>query len=531
MQRWSLVFACVLMLSLSAWTDVAHAGPVEQLVQVAMHPTNPKVIVIRYEYGGEGIFVTEDGGQDWSYVCNSYIDPSTNARRGTLAVANDGTMMLGVFDGIWTGDHKGCGWSLEPSLMKKWVPDIQQDPSDPDVIYAITSNGDAGALNGIVKRDKSGAWTDFGSKEEMLITRIRPVKLEAGGLRFYESAVKGMLPGTVVVNGMPMAQDVPNYIIRVSDDDGASWEEFPFAAPEMGSFRLVAVDPSNPDRVVAWIDRDVTSHTDDSVMVSSDKGKTFTEYKTVTDLGGVEITPEGHVFIADRGATTDPSALRGLWQAANLDTEPTQLISDLALSCLEYRPDNETLYACQLRKFGTIDQTSGAYTDLFVFDKVEHFADCGTDMSAVCEGQLCKDYCVLGHFPETPMCVAYQSPNCGPCSAIPTAAGCTLPDTNLPGSGSAGSSGSTGGAAGAAMMPMAGGGGAGAGATAGTVAPPAAGNGGSGGSTGTKDDGGGGCSASATGADTSASFAAWLLAALALVLDRRRRARATHSRK
>jgi MYXO-CTERM domain-containing protein len=299
----------------------------------------------------------------------------------------------------------------------------------------------------------------------------------------------------------------------------------------MGSFRLVAVDPSNPDRVVAWIDRDVTSHTDDSILVSSDKGKTFTEYKvglkgTVTDLGGVEITPEGHVFIADRGATTDPDAPRGLWQADNLDTAPTQLVSDLALSCLEYRPDNKTLYACQLRKFGTIDQTTGEYKDLFVFDKVEHFADCGTDMSAVCEGQLCKDYCVLGHFPETPMCVAYQSPNCGPCSAIPTADGCTLTGMNLPGSGSGGSGGSTAGAAGSTAMPMAGGGAAGS--TAGSVAPPPAGNGGSGGSTGKKDDGGGGCSVSATGADTSASFAPWLLAALAMVLHRRRRTRITH---
>jgi MYXO-CTERM domain-containing protein len=529
MQRWSLVLACVLVLSLSAWTEVAHAGPVEQLVQVAMHPTNPDVMVLRYEYGGEGVFVTEDGGKDWSYVCNSYIDPSTNARRGTLAVANDGAMMLGVFDGVWKADHKGCDWKLEPALMTKWVPDIQQDPSDPDVVYAITSNGDAGAMNGIVKRDKSGEWSDFGSKEAMLITRFRLVKLEGGGLRFYESAVKGMLPGTVVVNGMPMAQDVPNYITRVSDDDGKTWEEFPFAAPEMGSFRLVAVDPSNPDRIVAWIDRDVTSHTDDSVLVSSDKGKTFTEYKTVTDLGGVEITPEGHVFIADRGATTDPDAPRGLWQAENLDTAPTQLVSDLALSCLEYRPDNKTLYACQLRKFGTIDQMTGAYTDLFVFDKVEHFADCGTDMAGVCEGQLCKDYCVLGHFPETPMCVVYQTSTCGPCSAIPTAPGCTLMNMNLPGSGSGGSNGSTAGAGGSTAMSTAGGG-AGAGATAGSVAPPAAGNGGSGGSGGKKDDGGG-CSVSATGADTSASFAPWLLAALAWVLDRRRRARATHSRK
>ena len=518
MQRWSFGLAIALVLTLSG---VAHAGPVEALVQVALHPKDPNVMVLRYEFGGEGIFVTQDGGKSWSYVCNTYIDPSTNARRGTLAVGNDGALLLGVFDGVWKGDKKGCGWALEPALLDKWVPDLAQDPTDPDMIYAITSNGDPGVLNGIVRRDGSGAWSDFGSKEEMLLTRVRAVAREGsqGGLRFYESAVKGMSTVTVNVMGVDMPQMVPNYEIRVSDDNAATWEEFPVPSPEMGSFRLRAVDPSNPDRIVAWIDRDVTTHNDDSVMVSSDKGKTFTEYMKVTDLGGVEIAPDGHVWIADRGATTDPDASRGLWTAANLDTAPTQLISDLSLSCLAYRPDNETLYACQLRKFGTVDQTSGAFSDLFVFDKVEHFADCGTDMGATCEGQLCKDYCVLGHFPETPMCVVYQTASCGPCSAIPTAPGCTLTGVNLPGGGAGGASGGSGGAAGTSG-PVAGGS-AGVSASAGSVAPPAAGSGGTAG-TGDKGGGKGGCSVASASTDTSVRFPLLLLVGLALALLRRR---------
>lgn len=504
----------------------AHAGPVEALVQVALHPKDPKVMALRYEYGGEGVFITQDGGATWGYVCNSYIDPSMNARRGMLSVAGDGAMLLGVFDGVWEGDKNGCDWALGDTLKGKWVPDIAQDPTDPDVLYAITSNGNEGALNGVVKRDASGAWSDLGAKEAMLITRLRVVK-NGDGVRLYESAVNGMTLTTV--NGMEQA--FPNYFIRFSDDLGETWQEFPFVSMEVGAFRLMAVDPSNPDRIVAWIDRDVSTQNQDSIMVSSDKGETFTEYTKVTDLGGIDIADDGRVWIADRGATTDPDAPRGLFAAANLDTAPTLLAGDQSYSCVAYRDDADKLYACQLRKFGSVDLESGEFTALFTFNKVEHFVQCGgTDMAGVCEMQLCRDYCALGHFPETPMCVAYQTMTCGPCAAIPEAPGCTKPGGMAGSGGSGGSGGSAAGGGGASgntgsMTAGVGGGGA----TAGE-----GGSGKSGGEAGQgeppKDDGdGGGCSAVNAGAARAeprgAHCGQWLLAVFGLGLWLRKRER------
>ena len=38
------------------------AGPVEQMVQVALHPTDTKVMTIRYTWGGDGLLRTTDGG-------------------------------------------------------------------------------------------------------------------------------------------------------------------------------------------------------------------------------------------------------------------------------------------------------------------------------------------------------------------------------------------------------------------------------------------------------------------------------------
>ena len=148
-------------------------------------------------------------------------------------------------------------------------------------------------------------------------------------------------------------------------------------------------------------------------------------------------------------------------------------------------------------------------------------------MSAACEPQLCRDYCALGHFPETPMCVAYQTITCGPCAAMPAAEGCTLDPSMLPGAGRGGAGGD-----GAGMSSSSSGSGGAAGGSAG-MAQPSAGRGGStappkGGDDGDDTDDGRddpGCSVGSAGAGGSALAAPLLLLGLAAVLRPRRRAR------
>jgi MYXO-CTERM domain-containing protein len=153
-------------------------------------------------------------------------------------------------------------------------------------------------------------------------------------------------------------------------------------------------------------------------------------------------------------------------------------------------------------------------------------------MSATCEPQLCRDYCALGHFPETPMCVAYQTSTCGPCAAMPTAEGCTLDPNTLPGAGRGGAGGG-----GAGTSSSTGGSGGATGGSAGTAQPPNAGGGGTaappkGGDDDDTDGGGGdsGCSVGSAGSagaggKSGALTAPLLLLGLAVVLRRRARVR------
>ena len=496
----------------------ASAGPVEQLAQVALHPTDPNVMVLRYMNGGDGLLYSDDAGASFKLICLSAIDPMLR-RIGTIAVAGDGRLVMGLFDGLLEDQGGGCGFTAVPGLTDTWISDLAVDPTDPQVLYASTSksmmNGAGAAPNGLYRRDGAGEFSQFGSLETLLITRLRLTSTDAG-LRIYQSAIHGTVPG--MIDGMPV-MDLPNYVIRVSDDGGATFTEFPYGTGDGSAFRLVGVDPSNPDRILAVLDR---TQENDELFVSSDRGQTFDSYHMLSQISAVEFAPDGRVFIGEAASSTDPTASVGLWFAASLDESPSKL-ADYPVACLAYQASTETLFVCQRWAFGTADQTDGAFTERASFKTIDEFVSCeGVDMADSCMTQLCGDYCGLAHFASAGVCQVYDGPFCGRCVAAMEneieAPGC---GGTSGGAGRGGSGGSTGARDGGADS--------GAGA-AGTGASPAAGEGGRGGAAGSAgaggdDDGDGGCSCSAPGA-AARPYVLWWAAgwfALAWIARRRRR--------
>jgi hypothetical protein len=514
-------FAVVVSVTLFAASQLprqVHAGPVEQLEQFAIHPSDPDVMAIRYTYGGDGVLYSDDGGASFKLLCLAAVDPALR-RSGTIAFGGDGHMVMGVFDGLYEDSGAGCGWSAEASLTGTWISDLTPDPSDPGVIFLTTSKSSGGGPlpNGLVRRSADGTYEPFGSQEELLITRVK-IAATDNGLRFYQSAIMGMIPSTI--EGMP--PEVPNYIIRVSDDDAQTFEAFPFGETD-GAFRLVAVDPTNPDRIVALIDREGDS---DELLVSSDRGATFSSYlEPLSNFGAITLTSDGRVFIGETGLSTDPSASVGLWSAANLDTTP-QKLAEYPVRCLHHRPADDTLFVCQRWTFGTADPADGTFTETMKFTTVPDFIACdGVDMAATCETQLCRDYCGPGHFAQAPVCEAYDQQYCGPCVAAMESNGTAQCESGGAGSGGspdggvgeAGGSGSTAGAPGGSGR---------GGSDPGGSGQAGGGEAGSGGESGGDDDDGG-CSTRAAGRSAHAHAGAWLGALFALcgLIARRRRTR------
>jgi hypothetical protein len=397
--------------------SIARAGRLEEFVQLAMHPSDPNVMAVRYAYGGEGHVFTNDGGKTWKLICNTAVYTSVTTQVFATIMSGDGTTTTGTFSGIWHDDGHACGWSNEPQYEGQYVVAFALDPNDPNITYGATSSG--GKLNGLLRRAANGTWSDLGVKSDVLILELRVVKLGTGR-RFYVAGAKGVV--TPSDGGLPVA----NYVIRVTDDDGATWREHVYGAAS-GDLHLEGVDPTNPDRIVIAIERKVDGAApfdviSDRVLVSDDQGATFNDYLTITEIGGVEFAPDGRVWIGDAGTTFDLTQPKGLWFAQSLDVAATKLpMSDYPVQCLGYQSGTDTLFACQRWTFGKVDTTDGSFTTSLNMRKVQGFVDCtGMNMAAACEAQLCSAWCGATHFAEAPMCCAYHSPTCGPAIA-PTA--------------------------------------------------------------------------------------------------------------
>lgn len=509
------------LLALSAClltSSVVQAGRVEEIVQLAVHPSDPQVMVLRYEYAGDGLLYTKDGGRTFKLVCGSsvidpVVDSGTLQKLGPIGVGGDGKVLIGVFSGLFSDDTNGCFWSRSDMVTGRWVTDIVPHPSNGDVTFLVTSNG-GDVENGIIRRNSDGSFTDLGAKKAMLINRLRVVELPGGGLRFYESVVLGQI--IVTLDGGVMTTK-PNYAIRVSDDEGNTWIEHELGILD-GPMRLEAVDPMNPDRIVISVsrDRDLTTNTPlpDSVLVSSDQGETFEEWTTVTQFGGITFAPDGRVWLGDGGDSSTPDAPRGIKHAPSLDVEPEVLTSDFPATCVHYTGDD--LFVCQRFAFGRLSVEDGTYTKALELSKLESLNECeGVDITATCRQQMCTGYCGTGHFASAPMCqAAYNSTEdrgCAPATAGTGGNGAGGDGTGTGGTGDAGGAGGMGGAAEGGVA-----GGAAAGGR------PAVDAGSMDASDADSSSGGGGCSASA-GSRTpiSVSFLA-VLGLAALRLARRR---------
>ncbi len=384
------------------------AGPLEELDQLAVAPTDPDRMVLRYLHGGEGLVFSRDGGASWRALCADGIRPAGSmappVRLGRIALDADGVLYMATFTGLVRDDGAGCNWQVEGPFADQWVTDVVTHPGDPRILYATTSNAGPDAENGVYRRDADGAWHAVGTQDAILIGRLHVVDLGKGKLRMYERAVRGMFGTTPNFR--------PRYLVRSSDDLGETWAEHEFGDTE-GVMEVEAVDPTNADRIVVSLrfeaeEAGATKPSRDRVLVSDDRGKSFSEYLDLTQFGGVDFAPDGRIWIGDRGDSLDSDAPSGLFFATSLAEAPTRVDDTLALRCVDYRPGSDEVFVCQPYEAGRIAVDGSGYARDFAFDAVLDFVACdGLDFAPICAEALLGGWCGASHFPQAPLCCGY----------------------------------------------------------------------------------------------------------------------------
>jgi hypothetical protein len=113
-----------------------HARPVELLDQVTFDTADPNHLLLGYQHGGHGLFVSDDAGRTLKWLCSTGIHTTASMRNGLLMViGGGGELYVGMFDGLLKGDSLGCGFAPVPELDKQFikaiVPDIRLMPNAP----------------------------------------------------------------------------------------------------------------------------------------------------------------------------------------------------------------------------------------------------------------------------------------------------------------------------------------------------------------------------------------------------------------
>src|SRR4051794_14165448 len=128
----------------------AHAGPVEQMVELAYPPGKSDSMLVRYLNGGGGLFLSTDMGKTWGLQCNSAFLGAGGRVQGPIAVLGDKTLLILSGSGVFHADANGCGFKAESADLTKNLVDFTLHPTDPMKVYGAIS--DPAGMNGLVLR-------------------------------------------------------------------------------------------------------------------------------------------------------------------------------------------------------------------------------------------------------------------------------------------------------------------------------------------------------------------------------------------
>lgn len=392
-------------------TGSARADPVEFLRALILHPTDPRVMVLRYESGFGGLLISRDGGHSFAMVPAQATSKYGFRWHIPIQFASDGKLLITQSEGLFVDDGQGCHFSAAGTpLEDAWVVDLARHPSEPDVMFALTMASAAGKHAGLWRRTATEL-TPMGVSDPVPAPAQRhlvqptglsvlPRAASVGGLRFVEAAMIAD-DGDAAVEAKPA--------LRVSDDEGASWttHKIPVSADSIGTPRVLAIEGGEPFRALValqvGLNDDPSSESEpiDPIFLTSDGAATFMPYNAELKMADQSLLlPSGRVLIADRGLGG------GLWSATNIGS-PLSKIQDYPVHCLGYRAQSDTLFLCKGYEFGVYDLSSDAFCAFFQNRETQALVSCPSQPLANDPNvirQLCGGWCDALHFASSQVC-------------------------------------------------------------------------------------------------------------------------------
>jgi hypothetical protein len=295
---------------------LAHGRPpfVERL---AFDPNDPDRMIAQFSFG---LLLTEDGGESFRWVCARAYGADSTREDPDLVVASDSSAIVATYDGPSHGDRSLCDWAPPgEGVSNAYAVDLEIDPHEENALWVVVSTG---ADPDRLARSEDGGrtWNVIGApSSDVLIERIAAAPSDPD--RLY-------LAGFI-----PQREDAPRraFVLR-SNDGGEHFEHFEIALEEgERTTDVVAVDPTNADRLFVRVRRGETDELPERLLYSDDGAITFAPIFALPAMYGFAISADGRTVWAG-------SALGGVWIARE-GSSTFEQISDVSVRCIEARPD------------------------------------------------------------------------------------------------------------------------------------------------------------------------------------------------
>lgn len=382
--------ACLFSLAVIApGTASAHGRP-PFMGDIAFHPANPDFVVVRATWG---LVVSEDGGASWRWICAAATGADPTREDPPIVVTPDGSILAGTFEGLArsTADH--CAFEHPEALDNRFVIDVIAEAGAPATIWAIaTSGSEPDEL--YRSEDEGRSFTRVGVPvEDILLERV--LVAPSDPTRVYLSGAIPIMTITYdggVPDGGPTMTERTGYLLR-STDRGETFEpvELPLVDEER-NVHLLAVDPTDPDRLLVRMTRRTVDTRGERVLLTEDAGDTWTEVASGRQISGAVFSADGtRAWVTSR-------IIDGLFRSEDGGRSFAQ-VQRMSMPCIGRRGDE--IWACvdQLTDgFALGRSTDGGDT----LDPVLHFED-------IYEMVPCSECTQVGHgCPEWFVDIAYD---------------------------------------------------------------------------------------------------------------------------
>ncbi|MFO0728842.1 MAG: YCF48-related protein [Myxococcota bacterium] len=327
----------------ATWTRI-RTFPSSRPTTLTIDPAHPSTVYVGT--AGDGLFLSEDGGQSWSEVLGAA--PAADIRAVVIDPSARDTIFIAASDGLHKTSDRGAHWAL---LLREEVMDVAVDPVDSLFVVAASPRG--------LLRSTDGGSNFYAADRglvasEVVCLAVDPASPSTLWAAAHQSLYRSTDGGdswswvdTGTVTALAFDPRAPGHVLAIhegegffwTNDGGTTWGGIGSAASGLSTTRIaaLAVLPTDPTHLLAAAE--------DGLFLTTDRGLSWSRVPELGMQGFDTIAVASRapmtIFVGGFGAGVFRSSDGGAhWTAEN------DGLTDLNVTALAIDPSApSTIYA------------------------------------------------------------------------------------------------------------------------------------------------------------------------------------------